>query len=84
MSDVACQLASVQSDLATALAERAQTLAEFASIQQRLPGAQAELATLQQGQQGIQIAGCEKALHFSLGCWTDVLLARWVARRVGG
>jgi hypothetical protein len=63
IADVASQLASVQANLAGPSAEHDQTLADCSSIQERLGLAQAELATLQQGQQGTQAANKVLALH---------------------
>jgi hypothetical protein len=64
MSDVACHLASVQADLDAPSLQRDQNQADCVSIQQQFPQAQAELATLPQGQWGTQGAGRALVLHY--------------------
>jgi hypothetical protein len=64
MDDVACQLASEKaSDLAAPLAKHGRAQTNCVSTQQRLAQAQAELATIQQGQHGTQAANKVLALH---------------------
>jgi hypothetical protein len=74
MAEVARQLASVQADLASALAEHDQTLAECAATQERLTQAHTELATLQQGRWGTQAAGGHSSQETdTCKCWMKLL-----------